>query len=338
MSQFQIYDTEELITLESKTQAVAIIGFSIYKMENSQKKYLSKKILSYLNSFEHTYVTQITQTSIRFFLFVTAANAGDVIEKVSILLDKIDRMGQIDPFLVFTPLNHINLATSIKKLYQEPMKRTDDPRIIKIDSKYLIFTSFSFTEFEKNSVREYIKDLLSYKPSTLSLSNYFSTQKKKKKIESKMMFLHLFSSYEEGLKFLADLEKISMRYKQKLSFSLRFHPYNEVKRRKILFLFGFTNWPKDTLEWSNMINIENYIPYLSSYKEQPLRRAQTVEIQSKVINTLQEVNPKEIQNQQGKKPEIQQEKSPLDPVFPYGQIVSEEEIKKLVKNIPPPPT
>jgi hypothetical protein len=271
-------------------------------------------------------------------LFVPADNAGDVIDKVSKLLSKIDRMGQIDPFLVFTPLNHVNIAASIKTLYQKPMKRTGDPRIIRIDDKYLVFTSFSFTEFEKNSIRNYIKDLLSYQPSTLSLSNYFSTKKKVKKIESKMMFLHIFPSFERGARFLMDLEKISMRYKQKLSFSLRFHPYNEVKRRKILFLFGFTNWPKSNFEWSNMVNFEEYIPYLNSYKKQPLDRAQKVEIEPSVISTIQETDLEQRQNQQDKVPEVHQEESHAQPVFPYGHIVSEEDIRKLVKNIPSPPT
>ncbi|MHA1953187.1 MAG: hypothetical protein ACXAAM_04320 [Candidatus Heimdallarchaeaceae archaeon] len=338
MSKFQIYDTEELITLESKTQAVAIIGFSVYKMENSPKKYLSQKILNYLNSFEYTYVTQITHASIRFFLFVPANSAGDVIEKVSILLSKIDRMGQIDPFLVFTPLNHTNIATSIKALYQEPMKRTEDPRIIRIDSKWLVFSSFSFSEFEKNSARNYIKDLLSYQPSTLNLSNYFSTQKKRKKPAPNMMFLHMFSSYEEGAKFLIHLEKISKRYKQKLSFSLRFHPYNEVKRRKVLFLFGLTNWSKDSFNWSDMINIEEYIPYLSSYKKHPLQMVQTIETKAGTVNTILEVKQEQIKSQTEKGSEKQQEETPLPPIFPYGLVVTEEDIKKLVKNIPAPPT
>ncbi len=338
MSKFQIYDTEELITLESKTQAVAIIGFSVYKVEDSPRKYLSQKILNYLNSFEYTYVTQITQSSIRFFLFVPANSAGNVIEKVSILLNKIDRMGQIDPFLVFTPLNHTNIATSIKALYQEPMKRTEDPRIIRIDSKCLVFTSFSFSEFEKNSARNYIKDLLSYQPSTLNLSNCFSTQKKRKKPATNMMFLHIFSSYEDGAKFLIDLEKISKRYKQKLSFLLRFHPYNEVKRRKVLFLFGLTNWSKDTFNWSDMINIEEHIPYLSSYKKQPLQRVQTIETKTSPVNGILEVKLEQIKNQTEKVSEKQQEEAPPQPIFQYGRIVTEEDIKKLVKNIPAPPS
>jgi len=32
-----------------------------------------------------------------------------------------------------------------------------------------------------------------------------------------------------------------------------------------------------------------------------------------------------------------EERNEQNPVFPYGQIVSEKEIKKLIKNIPPPP-
>lgn len=331
MSQFQIYDTEELITIESKNQAVAIIGFSVYKMESSQNKHLSQKILNYLNSFEYTYVTQITQSSIRFFWFVPANSAGDVIEKVSILLNRMDRMGQIDPFLVFTPLNHTNIAKSIKGFYQEPMKRTEDPRIIKIDNKCLVFTSLLFSEFEKNSVRRYINDLLTYQPSTLNLTKHFS-QKKRRNYSTSIMFSHIFSSYEEGAKFLTHLEKISKRYKQKLSFSLRFHPYNEVKRKKILFLFGLVNSSKDSFNWGDMVSIEEHIPYLRSYKQQPLQSTQTIEIKSTVTKPIQEVKLEQniLDNQKNE--------APLEPVFPYGRVVSEEEINKLVKNIPPPPS
>ena len=336
MPRFQIYDTEELITLESKNQAVAIIGFSVYKIENSPKKYLSQSILNYLNSFEYTYVTQITQSSTRFFLFVPANNAGDVIEKVSILLNKIDRMEQIDPFLVFTPLNHTNIAATIKTLYQEPMKKTEDPRIIRIKDKCFAFTSLSFSKFEKSSGRNYIKDLLSYKPSTLNLTNHFYTQKKRKNIVQNMMFLHSFSSYEEGSKFLIHLEKISKQYKQKLSFSLRFHTYNEIKRRKILFLFGLTSWSKDAFNWSDMINIEEHIPHLNSYKEQPLQRVHIIKSKTHDIETSSE----EIVTEKEKKGEKEIEKiePPLQPVFPYGRIVSKDEIKKLVEDIPAPPT
>jgi hypothetical protein len=231
-------------------------------------------------------------------------------------------MGQIDPFLVFTPLNHKNIAQSIKTFYQQPMKRSKDPRIIQINNKYLIFTSVLFSEFEKNSTRSYIKDLLSYQPSTLNLTKHFSSQKKRKNNSTNMMFSHIFSSYDESSKFLIHLEKISKRYKQKLSFSLRFHSYNEVKRKKILFLFGLVNWSKDTFNWGDMINIEEHIPYLRSYKKQPLESTQTIKVKPNVIEPVQDSRLNQVK----------------EPVFPYGKVVSEEDIKKLVKNIPPPPT
>ncbi|MHA2358020.1 MAG: hypothetical protein ACXABK_04560, partial [Candidatus Heimdallarchaeaceae archaeon] len=239
MSQFQIYFTNDIITLESKKQAIAVIGFSLSGIENISRGYFSQRIFNYFDSFGYTYIVQLKKTSLRFFLLIPAENAGEVINKVSILLDKIDKMGSIDPFLMFSPLNHSNVATFIQSMYRSPMKQTNNPKIVEIGNRYYIFTSLLFTDFKRNYVEKYIKDLLTYEGSTLNLSSQFMKKMKRKTKDLKSILCSFnFSSLDEGLKFLKHLESISLHYKSHLSFSLRFHSYYEIRRKKLLFLLG----------------------------------------------------------------------------------------------------
>ena len=87
-----------------------------------------------------------------------------------------------------------------------------------------------------------------------------------------------------------------------------------------------------------MVNIEEYIPYLSSYQKEPLQMAQTIETKASAVNTILEVKADQIRKETEKESEKQREETPLQPIFPFGLVVTEEDIKKLVKNIPAPPT
>ena len=79
MTKFQIHNTDDLITIESKNQAIAIIGFSLSKLEESLPDYLSQKIFNYLDSVRSSYIVQITKSTARLFYLVSAEDVGDVI-------------------------------------------------------------------------------------------------------------------------------------------------------------------------------------------------------------------------------------------------------------------
>ena len=82
------------------------------------------------------------------------------------------------------------------------------------------------------------------------------------------------------------------------------------------------NRSKESFNWDDMISIEEHIPYFQSYKKQSLESAQTIKIKTNVAEFAQDLKLKQSK----------------EPIFPYGREVSEDEIKKLVKNIPAPPT
>jgi len=229
----------------------------------------------------------------------------------------MDKMGSVDPFLMFSPLNHSNVATFIQSLYKSPMKQTNNPKIVKIGNKYYMFSSLCFTEFKRNYIEKYIKDLLSYKGSTLNLSSRFLKKTKRKTEDSKsIMFSYNFSSFDESLKFLRHLESISLHYKTHLSFSLRFHSYYEIRRKKLLFLLGTSTYSESSFSWSDFLNIERFIPDIKAKRK--LEKQETI-IDNQIEQQIEE-------------------KKQYQPLTPFGKELPEEEISKLVKTIPPPPS
>ncbi|MHA1218832.1 MAG: hypothetical protein ACTSO5_09150 [Candidatus Heimdallarchaeaceae archaeon] len=83
MSKFQIHHTEDFITLESDNQAISVIGFALSKMEEGVLTQLSKRITNYFDSFGYSYVIQMTETSMKLYLIISAQNVGEVIGEVS---------------------------------------------------------------------------------------------------------------------------------------------------------------------------------------------------------------------------------------------------------------
>ena len=145
-----------------------------------------------------------------------------------------------------------------------------------------------------------------------------------------------------------------------------------IKRSKILFLLGLTNKSDIQLSWDTYFKIEKFIPSIRSSSKKrvkPLKSVRKREITRdsrnrfrlfpllksvklpvflrRKTNLDQENKEKPIilvtSNQQEikskKVPELdsEEEENNQNPVFPYGQIVSEKDMKKLIKNIPSPP-
>ncbi len=340
MSKFQIHNTEDLITIESKNQAIAIIGFSLSKLEENLPDYLSQKIFNYLDSVRSSYIVQLTKSTAKLFYLVSAEDVGDVINKVSRFLDKIDKVGPIDPLLLASPINHTSIADNLKYLYNSKIKQTENQKIISIGEDFWIFSSISLSSINRRYFSKYVKNLLSYKSSTISLGARFLNQKNrsKKQLNKSILISYKFSTYEEAERFLKQIEKISLQYKQKISFVLRFHSYFEVKRNKIMFLFGFSNQTFSSTLWRDVIKVNSFVPYI---KTNDVLKPQKLDLMKKQKVPLQPKNffpKKEQEIIIGNKLENKTGKEDYKTLFPYGKIVSEEEINKLLKDIPPPPS
>ena len=326
MPKFQIYNTEDLITIESKKQAIAVIGFSISKTKNTSQASISQRIFNFLESLNHSYSVQATKAYVRFFILVSAQNAGEVINKVSILLNKIERVGPIDSHLVFSPLNHNNIVKYLQALEYSKIKKTSNPRICQIDDRFWIFSSMIFSENNSKYFTKYAKNLLSHKASVLNLSTQIVRRGGKQKRMRAIVFYNNFSSFIECEEYIRHLKRISLQYKQKLSFSLNFHTHREIKRRRFLFFFGLSNENQESFLWNNIIRIDKFIPYLEVYSDTSIHQLKLKEEDLLTVNTENLPIKKKIQ----KEPVHLQK----DPIFPYGREVSKEDIEKLVKNIP----
>jgi len=327
MPKFQIYNTEDLITIESKRQAIAVIGFSISKTKKTSQARISQRIFNFLESLNHSYSVQLTKAHVRFFILISAQNAGEVINKVSILLDKIDRVGPIDSHLVFSPLNHNNIVKYLQTLEYSTIKKTSNPWICQIDNRFWIFTSMIFSESNSRYLTKYTKNLLSHKASVLNLSTQIVRRGGKQKKMRAIVFYNNFSSFIECEEYIRHLKRISLQYKQKLSFSLNFHTHREIKRRRFLFFFGLSNENQESSLWNDIMRIDSLIPYLELYSD-------TGTHQLKEKEDLLTVNKENVHTKQ----KIQKEPVHLqkEPIFPFGKEVSKEDIDKLVKNIPAP--
>ena len=329
MSKFQIYHTEDLITIESKRQTIAVIGYSISKTKNTSQARMSQRVFNFLESLNHSYSIQATKTYIRFFIFVSAQDAGEVINKVSILLDRIDRVGPIDSHLVFSPLNHNNIVKYLQTLEYSNIKRTSNPWICQIDNRFWLFSSLIFSQNNSRYFTKYTKSILSHKASVLNLSTQIVKRGGKLKRMRTIVFYNNFSSFVECEEYIRHLKRISLQYKQKLSFSMNFHTHREIKRRGFLFFFGLSNENQETSLWNDILRIDMLIPYLEVFSDTAVQEVELKDTEELIATNKEKLPVKK---------EIQKKSVHLqnDPIFPYGKEVSKNEIDRLVKNIPAP--
>ena len=331
MPKFLIHHTEDLITIESKSQAIAIIGFSLSKLENISQGHLSGRVFNLLDSFDYSYVVQLTKNHVRFFLLLSAQNAGKVIDKVSILLDKIDKLRPVDSLLVLSPLNHSNIASSLQKIEYAPIKKTSNSKIVQIDDRFWVFASLVLSRNNVKYFTKYVKGLLTYKQNVLSLSTRVLKGKKKKNKLKTIVFSNNFSTFVECEEFLNHLRRISLQYMQKLSFTLKFHAYAEIKRRRSLLFLGLSDETQTLFLWRDIIRIDKFIPNLELYNNTIIQQEHTEKEKESTIS--QPENLAAVQAIQ-----IEQPKTGSEPIFPYGKTISEDEIKELIKKIPSPNT
>ncbi|OLS31473.1 MAG: hypothetical protein HeimAB125_16190 [Candidatus Heimdallarchaeota archaeon AB_125] len=374
MSKFQIHHTEDFITLESEKQAISVVGFSLTKMEEGVLTQLSRRMANYFDSFGYSYVIQLAETSMKLYLIISAQNVGEVIGKVSNFLEKMQKIAPISPFLVVSRIDHHNVAEDLQINYLSPLRKTSESRIIKIGERFMVFSSIIFSDEEPNYISQYFRDLLSFKQCTLNLSSRILKSGKNKTHKHKKGILLTYTSsfFDDCIEYLQQLKTISFQYKEKMNFSIRFHSLNEIKRSKILFLLGLTNKSDIQLSWDTYFKIEKFIPSIRSSSKKrvkPLKSVRKREITRdsrnrfrlfpllksvklpvflrRKTNLDQENKEKPIilvtSNQQEikskKVPELdsEEEENNQNLVFPYGQIVSEKDMKKLIKNIPSPP-
>jgi hypothetical protein len=336
---------------------------------------LSRRIFPFFDSFGYTYVIQVSESSLKLALVVSAENVGDVINKVSTLLEKMQIIEPINPFLIISPTNHTGLAEDLLEAYISPLRKTSESRIIKIADNYWVFSSLFLPKEANDEVINYFQDLLKIGNCSLNLSSRIKKKQKKYLETSKNILIsYKGSSFEESIEFLNKLQQLSILYKERTSFTLRFHSLNEVKRNKILFLLGLVNKQQKTTNWETYFKIERFIPNIKAVSKKKSRK--------EAFSSLKEVKPasstpknrilqlfrvfkfsryirgyesnhhikrffhlfrkKNIQEStykiRAENININSKLKSNKPLVPYGKEVSEKEMEKLVKNIPTPPS
>ncbi|MCE7742554.1 MAG: hypothetical protein GOP50_08840 [Candidatus Heimdallarchaeota archaeon] len=374
MSKFQIHNTDDFVILESDSQAISVICFSITKIEDGVLSQLSRRIFNFFDSFGYSYVIQMSKSSLKLILVISAENVGEVINKVSTLLDKMQIIEPLSPYLIISTTNHMRFAEDLMEAYFAPLKKTSESRIIKIANKYWVFSSLVLPKEANGEVIQYFQDLLSFGNCKINLSSK-TTKKQKKNLDSlrNILISYKGSTFEESIEFLNKLQQLSILYKERISFTLRFHSLNEIKRNKVLFLLGLTNKQQTSTDWDAYFKIERFIPNIQTISKRKARKEalpshkeinQTIVTpKNKIIQILQLVKfPSFIRKRKpgqyegnrlfslfGKKQakdstykikieNINVESKPAKPLVSYGKEVSEDEMKKLVKNIPTPPS
>jgi len=137
---------------------------------------------------------------------------------------------------------------------------------------------------------------------------------------------------------LKQIEKISLQYKQKLSFVLRFHSHFEVKRNKIMYLFGYSNQTFSSTLWKDIIKVNNFVPYIKTSENLKSERFDFMKKPKVPLQSAKFFPKKEQEIIVGNKLENETGRDKHKTLFPYGKLVSDKEINKLLKNIPPPPS
>ncbi|MHA1202885.1 MAG: hypothetical protein ACTSQ4_10240 [Candidatus Heimdallarchaeaceae archaeon] len=374
MSKFQIHNTDDFVILESDSQAISIICFSVTKIEDGVLSKLSRRILNFFDSFGYSYVIQMSESSLKLILVISAENVGEVINKVSTLLDRMQIIEPISPYLIISTTNHMGFAEDLMEAYFAPLKKTSESRIIKIANKYWVFSSLILPEEANSEIIQYFQDLLSFRNCNINLSSKTSIKQKKNHDSLRNILIsHRGSTFEESIEFLNKLQQLSILYKERISFTLRFHSLNEIKRNKVLFLLGITNKQQTSTKWDTYFKIERFIPNIQTISKRKGRKEvfsshkeidqMVVSPKSKIIRILQLVKfPSFIRKRKsgqyggnrlfslfGKRhtnenihkikiENINVESESVKPLVPYGKEVSEDEMKKLVKNIPTPPS
>ncbi len=345
MSKFQVYSTEDLIILESKKQTIAAIGFSLSKQENIPFADLSDSIVNYLNSFGYSYVIRITKSCTRFFLLITANNPGDVINKVSIIVDKIKRLKPSAQQLVIFPLNHSVILRNLPLNMQSSIRKTKNPRVICVDDKYWLIYSLVIGQQERDYFTKFLKSLLSLKTSTLNLSVKNMSRKRKGDLRKTngILITHYFNSIEDCENFLNRMKQISTQYHERFSCTLRFHTAHEVKHNIFSYILGLSPVNQPAHHWQDVLKLDRFVPVLARYKRELADIAEN-EIHQKLITieagsneTTSEESTIETETSNKiyvKKPSMRKR----DSLVPYGKRVSEEEIEELVETIPAPPS
>jgi len=369
MSKFQIHSTDDFIILESENQTISVICFSLTKIEDGFQSQFSRRMFSFLDSFGYSYIIQASKSSLKLILVISAANVGDVINKVSTLLEKIRVIKPISPYLIISPTNHTGFAEELLDAYASPLRKTSESRIIKIADKYWIFSSILFPKETNVETLNYFQDLLKIGKSNLNLNSRI--KKKQKNIEHlrNVLISYKGSTFEESIEFLNNLQQLSILYKNRISFTLRFHSLQEIKRSKILFLLGLKNKQQSTNDWSSYFKLEKFIPDIQSISKRKARRETLPSLKEidnnnitpkkrlahilkffRLSNLLEKlsINRKEWLRKRSQKDisykikaeniNINSKSKITKPLVQYGKEVSEKELEKLVKNIPTPPS
>ncbi|TFG10947.1 hypothetical protein EU534_00395 [Candidatus Heimdallarchaeota archaeon] len=374
MSKFQIHSTDDFIILESENQTISVLCFSLTKIEDGFQSQFSRRMISFFDSFGYSYIIQVSKSSLKLMLIISGSNVGDVINKVSTLLEKVRVIKPISPYLIISPTNHSGFAEELLEAYISPLRKTSESRIIKIADKYWIFSSILFTKETNVETINYFQDLLKIGNSNLNLNSRIKKKQKNLEHLRNVLVSYKGATFEESIEFLNRLQQLSILYKNRISFTLRFHSLQEIKRSKVLFLLGLRNKQQTTNDWSSYFKLEKFIPDIQAISKRESRRdtlPSFKEIENKNLKPIKRFThflqifkiTKLLDKLRVNKDDTKSfnwfRKSPMNdvsykikvenininskptsnkPLIPYGKEVSEKELEKLVKNIPTPPS
>ena len=357
MSNLQIHGLEDMLILESINQSIGIIGFTLLKNESNNFSKFSNKLFNYIDSFGYPYTIKITQSSVNLFLLISTKEIGELIVKVSTLMNRMKKLGPFDSCLIMSPLNHRKTTEQIQSFLSSKIKRTKDPKIIEIKKEYWTFLSLKFSKYDTNHFTGYIKKVLTYPSCSVHLSTRFSNRnaRKKKKTQFGIMISFNSLSIKECKDFIEKLTLFSKEYQHKISCVLDFHPYHNVKNAKIAHSIGLTKTTQTAILWNNVLNLEVLIPNVNFQNVLPQdRNSEVLQVTKATQRPYQKISKTQthkdliqkvhtpLQAEKSalgiKETEKRSEKEKISPTLSFfGKEVTDEEVELLVKTIPSAP-
>ena len=105
-----------------------------------------------------------------------------------------------------------------------------------------------------------------------------------------------------------------------------------------MFLLGFSNQTFSSTLWRDVVKVNSFVHYIKTNSDFKTQKSDIIKKQKIPFQSKKIFPKKEQEIIIGDKLGEKTRKEDYKTLFPYGKVVSEDEINKLLKNIPPPPS
>ncbi|MHA1399548.1 MAG: hypothetical protein ACTSQE_04295 [Candidatus Heimdallarchaeaceae archaeon] len=268
MTRFEIYSSRDFIILETGAQRIGVLGFILFLPNKSQNINVTQRTFNLLDSIGFSYVLQIDSTAIKLFFIIKEKNVGDTLEKITLLIEKVERITSKESTPLLSLLNHEKIAHSLYKSLTTSFMHTKKPYVTKIGKEYATFFSILVKSRDAEVFSEFIYDLVNRLNCKIYISNQHTKNSKNATVTSKkgLLIFKSFPDLQKAEHFFNHIEKVSEQYKDKISCTLHFLSKGKLNHSKVGVLLGFSPYTFNASLWDEIIDIVNFIPVINKDK------------------------------------------------------------------------